>query len=119
MNRDEWRQKIIESCERVGTYRPSFDHVIDTLAQIMALRDEAVVKYEESGGEPTVVKTYKGEKNLYKNPALAVVTDLNAQALAYWRDLGLTPAGLKKINETSLKEKEEASALERALMNLE
>jgi hypothetical protein len=25
--------------------------------------------------------------------------DLNAQALAYWRDLGLTPAGFKRLSD--------------------
>ena len=27
---------------------------------------------------------------------------MNRDALAYWRDLGLTPAGLKKINEEAM-----------------
>lgn len=120
MNQNQWREKIVDACERVGTYKPSFDSIIDTLAKIMEARDEAQEQYESTGSHPTIVHTNKAkEKNVVKNPMLAMVIDLNAQALAYWRDLGLTPAGLKKINETSLKEKEEASALERALMNLE
>lgn len=40
-----------------------------------------------------------------KNPLLVMWDDLNKSALAYWRDLGLTPAGLKKIDEMSLKSK--------------
>ena len=36
-----------------------------------------------------------------KNPLIAIWEDLNKLALNYWRDLGLTPAGLKKINEES------------------
>ena len=34
-----------------------------------------------------------------------MVDDLNKTALAYWRDLGLTPAGLKRINEKAMEEK--------------
>lgn len=34
-----------------------------------------------------------------KNPLVAIWEDLNKLALNYWRDLGLTPAGLKKLNE--------------------
>ena len=39
-----------------------------------------------------------------KHPAIVIVNDLNRDALAYWRDLGLTPAGLKRINEEALGE---------------
>jgi len=119
MKKNAWNRKIKECCEEVGTYRESFDSVIETLAQIMEMRDDAIKKYEESGGEPTVVKSYRGEANVYKNPAIEVINGLNSQALAYWRDLGLTPAGLKKINEASLSKKEEASELEKAMMKLE
>ena len=38
--------------------------------------------------------------------------DLDTQALAYWRDLGLTPAGLKKINEAAMKEKKRSALVE-------
>ena len=38
---------------------------------------------------------------MVKNPALAVWDELNKSALAYWRDLGLTPAGLKHITNTA------------------
>ena len=30
---------------------------------------------------------------------------MNTSALSYWRDLGLTPAGLKKIDESAIKGK--------------
>ena len=39
-----------------------------------------------------------------KNPALLVVMDCNTQALAYWRDLGLTPAGYKRLNADVVKD---------------
>lgn len=70
----------------------------------MELRDKAKEKFEESGGEIVVEYTNKnGSTNTVKNPALVVVMECNTQALAYWRDLGLTPAGLKRINESGLK----------------
>lgn len=101
-----------------GTYKPCFDSVIDTLASIMEQRDKAQLLFEESGGETIVEFTNKGgSTNLVKNPALVIVMDLNAQALSYWRDLGLTPAGLKKINEAAMKGKKR-SALADALKEL-
>lgn len=44
-----------------------------------------------------------------KNPLLVLWDDLNKSALAYWRDLGLTPAGLKKIDETAVRRKKTSS----------
>lgn len=105
MKKDEWRKKIIKDAEEAGTYRPFFDSVIDTLAGIMETRDNAQEKYELSGGQTIVEHTNKGgATNIVKNPALVVLMDCNAQALSYWRDLGLTPAGLKKLNAEAIKE---------------
>jgi hypothetical protein len=44
--------------------------------------------------------------------------ELNAQALAYWRDLGLTPAGLRKLNADAVKEKTVTVNLESILEGL-
>lgn len=104
MKKTAWKKKIKTACIDAGTYAPYFDSVIDTLAGIMETRDDAAEKYAASGGQSVVMHTNKGgNTNIVKNPALVVVDDLNKTALAYWRDLGLTPAGLKRINETALK----------------
>lgn len=119
MDKAQWRRKIKTACKKAGTYKAFFDSVIDTLAGIMELRDKAVAQFEATGGQTIVRYTNKGgATNPTKNPALVVIMDCNAQALAYWRDLGLTPAGLKRINEENLKEKE-ASGIEAALLSLE
>lgn len=105
MKKDEWKKKIIKDSEEAGTYRPFFDSVIDTLAGIMETRDNAQEQYDLSGGQTIVTHTNKGgATNIVKNPALVVLMDCNAQALSYWRDLGLTPAGLKKLNAEAIKE---------------
>ena len=110
MTSGEWREVIKSNCEAAGTYRPCFDTVIDTLAGILERRDEALRQYELSGGHVIVAHTNKGgATNLEQNPALRAVNDMNRDALAYWRDLGLTPAGLKKINEQALKEQKKTS----------
>ena len=99
MTAAEWRKNIISSCEAAGTYRPFFDTVIDTLAGILERRDEALRQFEVSGGHVIVAHTNKGgATNLEQNPALRLINDLNRDALAYWRDLGLTPAGYKRLN---------------------
>lgn len=104
MNSKDWQTKIKASCEAAGTYRPFFDEVISTLAGILERRDEALRQFEVSGGHVIVAHTNKaGATNLEQNPALRAINDMNRDALAYWRDLGLTPAGLKKIDEKALK----------------
>ena len=53
-----------------------------------------------------------------KNPHIVLWDDLNKTALAYWRELGLTPSSLKKISEGALKSKQ-ISSLEQVLKELE
>lgn len=113
MKKNSWKTKIKKASEAAGTYQPFFDSVIDTLAGILEMRDNAEEKFEASGGNTIVAHTNKGgSTNLVKNPALVVVMDCNAQALAYWRELGLTPAGLKRINEAAMKEKKRSALVE-------
>lgn len=103
MTKKKWTEKIRAACEDAGTYKPYFDTAIDTLASIMELRDKAQVNFRKGGSLITVEHTNKGgNTNIVKNPALTIIDDLNRTALAYWRDLGLTPAGLKRLNNDAL-----------------
>lgn len=94
--------------------------VIETLADILSRRDLARNEFEAAGSVMIVEHTNKaGATNLEQNPAIRMINDLNRDALAYWRDLGLTPAGLRRINEAAIRAGEkEPSALERALAKL-
>ena len=113
-----WVRKIRQACKEAGTYRPYFDITINTLGDILEMRDRAMEQYIATGGNPVVIHTNKAkEKNLVKNPALVAVDDLNKTALAYWRDLGLTPAGLRRINDDLMKP-QKTSALIQALASL-
>ena len=106
MKAKEWKNKIKSACENVGTYREDFDATISTLADILETRDNAYSDFINSGANATIEFTNtKGETNLVKNPKLTIVMDLNTQALSYWRDLGLTPSGLKKMGESIKVEK--------------
>lgn len=119
MTKEDWVRKISEACETAGTYQPQFQYVIETLAQIMEDRDKAHAQYVEDGGRPTIIHVNRAkEANVVKNPMLVVEMELNAQALAYWRDLGLTPAGLRKLNADAVKEKPVTINLEKILEGL-
>lgn len=119
MNKKQWLTKIRSASKKAGTYQSFFDAVIDTLADILARRDEAQELFERSGKNILVKHTNKGgATNTEQNPALRLINDLNRDALAYWRDLGLTPAGLKRLNESALKPTGKGSKLEEALKQI-
>ena len=118
MKKPQWKKKIKNACEDAGTYQPFFDSVIDTLAGIMELRDNAEEKFEAAGGNTIVKHTNKGgSTNIVKNPAIVVLMDCNSQALAYWRELGLTSRSYKSMTG-GLAKQEESRSLEDALLNL-
>lgn len=119
MTKQEWIKKINSACKQAGTYQPQFKYVIETLAQIMEDRDKVHEQYVEDGSRPTIIHTNKAkEANVVKNPMLVMEMELNTQALAYWRDLGLTPAGLRKLNADAVKDKPVAGNLEKILEGL-
>lgn len=100
MTKIQWKNRIKKACEKAGTYQEFFDETIITLAAILEKRDDVEEEYKNSGEQPIIEYTNKsGAVNRIKNPALTLWSELNRDALAYWRDLGLTPAGYKKLNE--------------------
>lgn len=118
MKRRTWEKRIKEACQKAGTYRPFFDTTILSLSEILEKRDEVEKYYQETGAKPLIEYTNKnGSTNLVKNPALVMWDDLNKSALAYWRDLGLTPAGLKRIDQSAM-QKKKTNGLAEALKDL-
>lgn len=117
MKKEKYIEVITQKCKDAGTYAPYFDLVIAELARILEIRDDAEAQYKKMGGMPVVKHTNKAkQENIVKNPALVVITELNTTALAYWRDLGLTPKGLKSLGETI--KKEDGNSFESLLANL-
>jgi len=109
MKKTAWKKRIREACKEAGTYETYFEYTIDALAGILEKRDEAAEEYKEDGSGPVISFTNKsGAENKVKNPYLALWDDLNKSALTYWRDLGLTPAGLKKLKEKHFSKEQEA-----------
>lgn len=119
MTKNEWKTEIKRASDDVGTYKEAFDPVIDALAKILEQRDAVYQKYVDEGALPVVVKVSdRGAVNNAKNPLLVVWDDLNKTALTYWKELGLTPAGLKRIKEGATKEDAKTSALVMALTKM-
>ncbi len=116
----KWKAKIVKACKAAGTYKEYFDPVVSTLAEILDKRDAAQKEFVESGARIMIEYTNKaGATNYVQNPLIRLINDLNRDALTYWKELGLTAASLKKINESAIKGSSELSALDKALMQLD
>ena len=94
-----WKRNLIQQCKDVDTYQESFMGAISTLAALLERRDEAYAEFVADGCRTMVERVSdRGAVNQVVNPLLKLWQELNRDALAYWRDLGLTPAGYKRLN---------------------
>lgn len=119
MTKAKWEKLILEQLNALGTYKPAFDSVIETTAAILEQRDRTAREFKGSGGCSVIEYTNKGgSTNMTKNPLLTLWDDLNKSALAYWRELGLTPSSYKKMAGEGAKP-EKRSALADALASLD
>lgn len=110
MKKADWKRIIKKNCESVGTFKSEFLPVINTLSDILEERDNVRKKYRAEGSQPLIEKTSdRGAVNKVKNPLLSTWEDLNRDALAYWRDLGLDPAGLKALDKDAMKPKKKSA----------
>lgn len=120
MTAEHWKRKIKKAARDAGTYQKIFDAVIDTLSDVLEQRDRAFEQFFASGGNMVISYTNKGgATNPTKNPFMHAWNDLNTTALSYWRELGLTPASLRKMTGSSAPAVEKKSGLAEALKSLE
>lgn len=120
MNKTEWKSFIEAQLSALGTHEKAYSAVIDTLSDIMEQRDNIYAEYVDNGCEAVREYTNKfGATNLTKNPLLVLWDDLNKSALAYWRELGLTPSSYKKLTGDNPNKSRKVSGLAKALKDLE
>ncbi len=106
MKKRSWRRHIEDAMKQAGTFDPSFSLVIDSLAQILELRDDTLKQFAEEGGKISLERLNReGFPNSYKNPLIGVLEDLNKTALLYCRELGITARSLKAMNKDALRQK--------------
>lgn len=100
MQERAWKSKIVKHCKAAETYQPYFDPVISKLANIMAKRDEAEEEFMSGDNTYVMEMTTKSGTYLQKHPLISMINDLDKTALSYWKELGLTPAALKRLKDT-------------------
>ena len=99
MTAAQWRSKIKKQCEDIGTYKQSYNSVIDALAKILEQRDSAIEQFRKDGCKLMCEKTSdRGSVNQVVNPLVQLINQLNGTALSYWKELGLTPLSCKRMS---------------------
>lgn len=94
----------------LGVYKKEFEPVILIYAQLRNQYDELTAQFERSGFDYSE-DTAQGSK---KHPIVTTLESLRKDILAYAGQLGMTPAGLKRLNDDSL-QPAKASPLSEAL----
>lgn len=110
---------IRTSLESLGVYRIEFDPAIWALAKIEEEVDAAWNEYEAEGCIRIITTVNKaGAEYRQQNPSYTAWLNLVAECRSQRRELGLTPAGLKKLREDAMKQPKR-SALAEALAKLD
>lgn len=119
MTKNKWKLLILAQMTALHVQNDAYVSVVEALAGILEQRDKTFREFKASGGCSVIEYTNKGgSTNMTKNPLLVLWDDLNKSALAYWRELGMTPSSFKKMTGGTLAEKKE-SGLVAALKSIE
>jgi phage terminase small subunit len=105
--------QIIENMRALNIYKPEFNVTISIYAGLVEQYQALEKEFKKS--KFTVVEKTGYSDNTKKSPMVGTLESLRKDILAYSNALGLTPSGLKKINDEMNKEKKNVSKLEMAL----
>lgn len=120
MSKKKWKNLIIKQLTALGLQNDAYESTVESLAAILEQRDKTFEEFQQNGGKSVIEYTNKGgSTNMTKNPLLVLWDDLNKTALAYWRELGLTPSSYKKLTGTGAKQEESKKGLAAALASIE
>ena len=120
MSKTKWKNLIKKQLTALGLQNDAYESTIESLAAILEQRDKTFDEFQQGGGKSVIEYTNKGgSTNMTKNPLLVLWDDLNKTALAYWRELGLTPSSYKKLTGTGAKKEESKKGLAAALASIE
>lgn len=120
MSKTKWKNLIKKQLAALGLQNDAYESTVESLAAILEQRDKTFNEFQQGGGKSVIEYTNKGgSTNMTKNPLLVLWDDLNKTALAYWRELGLTPSSYKKLTGIGAKQEESKKGLAAALASIE
>ncbi len=106
--------------KNVGTYRPQFERTVRTYAEMSYDYKILIRQFEESNDQFIEEYTNKsGATNAMTTAIYSEIKMIRKEMVNYENILGLTPAGLKRINNEMDKGKKKASTLAKALSQIE
>lgn len=92
-------KNTVKVMNQLGTYKPEFDPVIFIYARMRAEYEYISTEYLNSRYQYDELTDSGASK---KAPIITTLESYRRDILAYASQLGLTPSGLKKINDNSL-----------------
>ena len=120
MSKTKWKNLINKQLSALGLKDDAYSSAVDSLAAILEQRDITFQEFQDSVGKTVIENTNNGgSTNMTKNPLLVMWDDLNKTALAYWRELGMTPSSYKKLTGEGPKKEEKQKGLAAALASIE
>lgn len=112
-------KKTVADMTALGTYRSQFDPAIRMYAEMRYELEQLNEQWREGGCKVTEKYTNKaGATNERKTALYSAIEQLRRDIAAMEDRLGLTPAGMKRINEAEMKSRKKASKLTSALEKL-
>ena len=112
-------KKTREAMEELGTYRPQFDPAIRMYAEMRQQLGALNAEFYALGCPVTEMYTNKaGATNERKTALYCTIETLRRDVAAMEDRLGLSPSGMRRINEAEMKARKKESKLSAALEKL-
>ena len=103
------RIKIRDACKGLGVYREELEWQIQMLAELFIRREQTKEAFRKSGGATIIKQTNKGGSSYaVKNPLLTEIDFVEKRIIELSREMGLTTAAVRKINEAAIGKKPQA-----------
>jgi phage terminase small subunit len=103
--------------QRLGIYRSEFDQAIQIYSGLIEQYNDLSREVKKSRFK-VIEPTTRNNDSMKKSPLIGVLETLRKDILTYSNCLGLTPMGLRKINDEMKNEQKKLSKLEEVLINL-
>lgn len=101
-----FRIKIRDELKKVGLYQEAFESTVELMAEYYVRAQQAKEQWREEGSPILLEQTNKGGSVYYiRHPLLQEIDNCSKMIMTLKRELGLTPAAVKKINEAALGKK--------------
>ena len=111
-------KKTVADMTALGTFREQFTPAIRNYAEMRYQLDELNAQFYAGGCRITEKYTNKSGATNERKTALYMAIETLRRDIAATEDrLGLTPAGMKRINDREMKARKKESKLDRALKN--